>query len=116
MYEYKVEVYRVNEAEEEMNALAREGWRVVAVTSNECILWTAKDTIVVTYERSKQIIGGICYEIWIQNANGQLLMTQRHPNKKAGGLWEFIGGEVLLLFTNILLVIYFLCYTYLLQK
>lgn len=53
MYEYKVEVYRVNEAEKEMNALAREGWRVVAVTSNECILWTAKDTIVVTYERSK---------------------------------------------------------------
>lgn len=22
-------------------------------------------------------------------------MTQRNPNKKAGGLWEFIGGGVL---------------------
>lgn len=37
----------------------------------------------------------VCCEIWIQNANGQLLMTQRHPDKKAGGLWEFTGGGVL---------------------
>lgn len=37
----------------------------------------------------------VCCEIWIQNFNGQLLMTQRHPNKKAGGLWEFTGGGVL---------------------
>lgn len=53
MYEYKVEVYRVKEAEAAMNALAKEGWRVIAVTSNECLSWTTKDTIVVTFERKK---------------------------------------------------------------
>lgn len=37
----------------------------------------------------------VCCEIWIQNSRGQLLMTQRHPDKKAGGLWEFTGGGVL---------------------
>ncbi|MBE6564861.1 MAG: DUF4177 domain-containing protein [Ruminococcaceae bacterium] len=53
MYEYKVEVHRVKDAEQAMNALAKEGWRVVAVTSNEALHWTVKDTIVVTYERTK---------------------------------------------------------------
>ncbi len=52
MYEYKVEVYRVKEAEKEMNELAKFGWRVISVTSNENISWTAKDTIVVTFERN----------------------------------------------------------------
>lgn len=37
----------------------------------------------------------VCCEIWIQNSEGQFLMTQRHPDKKAGGLWEFTGGGVL---------------------
>ena len=37
----------------------------------------------------------VCCEIWIQNSKGQFLMTQRHPDKKAGGLWEFTGGGVL---------------------
>ena len=37
----------------------------------------------------------VCCEIWIQNSKGELLMTQRHPDKKAGGLWEFTGGGVL---------------------
>ena len=37
----------------------------------------------------------VCCEIWIQNSKGQLLVTQRHPNKKAGGQWEFTGGGVL---------------------
>lgn len=37
----------------------------------------------------------VCCEIWIQNSQGQFLMTQRHPDKKAGGLWEFTGGGVL---------------------
>lgn len=54
MYEYKVEVYRVKDAEEEMNALAGEEWRVISVTSNESIQWVAKDTVVVTYEREKK--------------------------------------------------------------
>lgn len=37
----------------------------------------------------------VCCEIWIRNAAGQFLVTKRHPNKKAGGLWEFTGGGVL---------------------
>ena len=34
-------------------------------------------------------------EVWIVNSNNQILVTQRHPRKKAGGLWEFTGGGVL---------------------
>jgi len=37
----------------------------------------------------------VCCEIWIMNSKQQILMTQRHPAKKAGGLWEFSGGGVL---------------------
>lgn len=37
----------------------------------------------------------VCCEIWMQNSEGKFLMTQRHPDKKAGGLWEFTGGGVL---------------------
>lgn len=37
----------------------------------------------------------VCCEVWFQNSKGELLITQRSPNKKAGGLWEFIGGGVL---------------------
>lgn len=34
-------------------------------------------------------------EICFKNSKGELLTTLRHPNKKAGGLWEFVGGGVL---------------------
>lgn len=37
----------------------------------------------------------VCCEIWIRNSEGKFLITQRHPDKKAGGLWEFTGGGVL---------------------
>ena len=37
----------------------------------------------------------VCCEVWILNSNGEMLVTQRHPNKKAGDLWEFVGGGVL---------------------
>ena len=37
----------------------------------------------------------VCCEVWITNSNGEMLMTRRHPAKKAGGLWEFSGGGVL---------------------
>jgi len=37
----------------------------------------------------------VCCEVWMHNSEGKLLMTQRHPDKKAGGLWEFTGGGVL---------------------
>ena len=47
MYEYKVEVFKVKEAEEQMNALAKEGWRVIAVSPNMAMGYG----IVVTFER-----------------------------------------------------------------
>lgn len=34
-------------------------------------------------------------EVWFQNSKGEMLVTLRSPNKKAGGLWEFVGGGVL---------------------
>ena len=37
----------------------------------------------------------MCCEIWIMSSKNQMLMTQRHPAKKAGNLWEFSGGGVL---------------------
>jgi mutator protein MutT len=36
----------------------------------------------------------VAVEMWTINSNGKLLVTQRHPNKKAGGRWEFSGGGV----------------------
>jgi len=53
MYEYKVEIYKVKEAENEMNAMAKQGWRVVAVTHCPAAAW-AKDTVVVTFERNTE--------------------------------------------------------------
>ena len=34
-------------------------------------------------------------EVCITNSKGELLITLRNPNKKAGGLCEFVGGGVL---------------------
>lgn len=50
MYEYKVETYKVKVAANEMNKLASEGWRVIAVTPNEAMGFG----LVVTYERKKR--------------------------------------------------------------
>ena len=47
MYEYKVETYPVKAAAAEMNRLAAEGWRVLAVTPNQAMGFG----LVVTYER-----------------------------------------------------------------
>lgn len=49
MYEYKVETYKVKEAEASMNKLASEGWRVVTVSPNMAVLYG----LVVTYERKR---------------------------------------------------------------
>ena len=49
MYEYKVETYKVNAAEKEMNELASDGWRVIAIPPNQAMGFG----IVVTYERKK---------------------------------------------------------------
>ena len=37
----------------------------------------------------------VCCEVWFLDSNGEMLIAQRHPRKKAGGLWEFVGGGVL---------------------
>ena len=34
-------------------------------------------------------------EIWVRNSKGEFLITKRHPDKKAGNLWEFAGGGTL---------------------
>ena len=47
MYEYQVEIYKVKEAEEKINELAKSGWRVVAVTPNVAMGYG----IIVTLER-----------------------------------------------------------------
>ena len=37
----------------------------------------------------------VCAEVWVRNSKGQFLITKRHPDKKAGNLWEFTGGGTL---------------------
>ena len=37
----------------------------------------------------------VCCEIWVVNSEGQYLTTKRHPDKKAGNQWEFVGGGTL---------------------
>ena len=37
----------------------------------------------------------VCSEVWVRNSRGQFLITKRHPDKKAGNLWEFTGGGTL---------------------
>lgn len=51
-----------------------------------------------TIRRGDTIKDGDYYmscEVVFQNSQGELLVTLRNPNKKAGGLWEFTGGGVL---------------------
>ena len=50
MYEYKVEILKIREAETRMNELARDGWRVVEITPNVAMGYG----LVVTFEREKQ--------------------------------------------------------------
>ena len=49
MFEYRVETYAVRKAEEEMNRMAVDGWRVIAVSPNHA----AGYGIVVAYERQR---------------------------------------------------------------
>ncbi len=37
----------------------------------------------------------VCSEIWVMNSLGEFLTTRRHPAKKAGNQWEFVGGGTL---------------------
>ena len=49
MFEYRVETYAVRKAAEEMNRMATDGWRVVAVCPNQARCFG----VIVTYERSR---------------------------------------------------------------
>ena len=49
MFEHRVEVYVVRQAEAEMNRMAADGWRVVAVSPNIAM----NHGLVVTFERQK---------------------------------------------------------------
>ena len=49
MYEYRVEIYGVRDAEAGMNRLAAKGWRVIAVSPNIAV----SHGVVVTFERRK---------------------------------------------------------------
>ena len=37
----------------------------------------------------------VCAEVWVKNSKRQFLIIKRHPDKKAGNLWEFSGGGTL---------------------
>lgn len=50
MFEYKIETYKVKEAEKSINELAQEGWRVIAVSPNLAMGYG----IIVTFERQIQ--------------------------------------------------------------
>ncbi len=47
MYSYKVETFKVKDAEVAMNQLAKEGWKVIAVSPNMVMGYG----IVVTFEK-----------------------------------------------------------------
>ena len=49
MFEYRVEVYAVRQAEAEMNRMAADGWRVISDSPNIAM----SHGVVVTYERTK---------------------------------------------------------------
>ena len=49
MFEYRVETYPVRRAAEEMNRMAADGWRVIAVCPNQARGFG----VIVTYERQR---------------------------------------------------------------
>ena len=54
----------------------------------------------VIHERGKEdmIPNGMYHlvvEIWVKNRKEEILLTQRHPHKKYGLLWECSGGSVI---------------------
>lgn len=57
-----------------------------------------RESLVKTHERGSEFSEGeyyLCTEVWVVNPEGKLLITQRHPSKKLGEMWEFSGGGVL---------------------
>lgn len=50
MLEYKVITSSVKNAQDNMNALAKDGWKVISVSPNIALL----NGVVITFEREKQ--------------------------------------------------------------
>jgi len=51
-----------------------------------------------TIARGEKFAAGeyyVCCEVWVMDSGGNFLITKRHPNKKAGNMWEFLGGGTL---------------------
>ena len=56
MLEYKVLVLRANRAEEELNRLARDGWRVVSTAVNSGVsLFTSRAPVIFTLARESRM-------------------------------------------------------------
>ena len=59
-----------------------------------------KNKTGITYERNcgtpiPKDMYHLAVEIWTLKPNGEILLTQRHPNKNYGLMWEATGGSVL---------------------
>lgn len=67
-----------------------EVWELVDVNKK-------KTGILFKRESAEQIPKGLYHlvvDIWTKNGNGEILLTQRHPSKNYGLLWECTGGSV----------------------
>ncbi len=56
-----------------------------------------KTGILFKRENAEQIPKGLYHlvvDVWTKNGNGEILLTQRHPSKNYGLLWECTGGSV----------------------
>ena len=68
-----------------------EKWTNVDIDENE---------VGLTWERDSHLkipdgLFHVAVSIWIKDQNGNILLTQRHPNKPWGLKWECSGGSVL---------------------
>lgn len=57
-----------------------------------------KNPLNELHERGKPLPDGkfhIVADILSVNSEGKILLTQRHPDKRHGGMWEFTGGSAI---------------------
>lgn len=68
-----------------------EKWTIVDINENEVGLTWKRDS-------NLEIPDGLFHvavSVWVKNRRGNILLTQRHPNKPWGLKWECSGGSVL---------------------
>ncbi len=68
-----------------------EKWTIVDINENE---------VGLTWERGSNLkipdgLFHVAVSIWIKDQHGNILLTQRHPDKSWGLKWECSGGSVL---------------------